>query len=160
MEHQVVLSFLQNKMDEIQNRMRKVIDQLDEEDINWRPNKESNSIGNLVIHIDGNIHQRVEAQILGLPDRRDRDKEFNHTIQMKKDEIIQTLGASFSTFTEAVQGLNEEDLQRKTVVNGKEVSVLEVLMRCTNHYSEHLGQIMYIAKLRLGDQYITTTIPK
>lgn len=64
------------------------IAQLSEEDINWSPNSESNSIANLVAHIWGCVHSRIETIFFNIPDTRDRDKEFERGLTMSNEEPI------------------------------------------------------------------------
>ncbi|REK58843.1 MAG: hypothetical protein C6W55_02715 [Thermobacillus sp.] len=73
----VAMELIDSMMPKFRSEMRgilKVIEQLDEEDIPWAPNIESNSIANLVAHIRGCVHSRIEQILLGIPDTRDRDK--------------------------------------------------------------------------------------
>jgi hypothetical protein len=140
--------------------MLSVINQLSDEDINWRPNEESNSIANLVIHIAGNIHQRIEAGICGLQDNRDRDGEFNVNKVLSKKEVIEIIEKNFKILDETIKNLSYEDYLRLQKVRNQNVTVLDVLLQCTTHFSEHLGQILYIGKMKLNKDYITTSIPK
>ena len=64
------------KFEELQRRTLSVIGQLTEIDLNWRPNASSNSISNLVIHIQGNVNERIVNGILGRAMVRNRDEEF------------------------------------------------------------------------------------
>ncbi|MNN56142.1 hypothetical protein D3C81_1710580 [compost metagenome] len=56
---EIILILLKNKFDEILNRILLVINQLTDEQLNWRPNESSNSIANLIVHIEGNIYERI-----------------------------------------------------------------------------------------------------
>ncbi len=157
---QVVHEYLISKYRGIKQRMLSAIGQLTDEDINWRPNEESNSIANVVVHIAGNIHQRIEAGFLGHPDRRDRDREFETAIALLKDELISIIEASFAIVEDTLLKTSDEDFFRTQTLRGKQVTLLEIMLEGDAHFSEHLGQILYIAKLRLNEDYISTSIPR
>jgi hypothetical protein len=151
---------LQRKFSEIRRRMLQVVEQLKEDDLNWRPNEESNSIANLVVHISGNIDQRIRSGICGQPDRREREKEFDTTISLSKSVIIYMIETSFSFLENVFQQIDGDDLLKPQTVRNNQVTILDVFLQCAAHFSEHLGQILYIAKMRLDDKYISTSIPR
>ncbi|MGD6774236.1 DUF1572 family protein [Sutcliffiella horikoshii] len=158
--NEIVINNLLSKFGQIKSRMLAVINQLSEEDINWRPNNESNSIANLVIHIEGNIHQRIEAGIRGLKDNRDRDGEFDVKKVLSKKEAIEKIEESFKILDTTIKKLSYDDLLKPQKVRQNNVTSLDVLMQCSTHFSEHLGQILYIGKMKLNNDYITTSIPR
>lgn len=135
-------------------------DQLSEEQLNWRPNEESNSIANLIVHMEGNIRQRIKSGILGLPDKRDRDKEFDESLHFKKDDLKKLIEQSFDLMIETANKLSPEDLLKTQTLKNEQVTFFDLLNQSANHLSEHLGQILYIAKMLLNEQYITTSVPK
>ncbi|PFG05293.1 DinB family protein [Bacillus sp. es.034] len=158
--NQIIINNLVTKFVQIKSRMLSVINQLSNDDINWRPNEESNSISNLVIHIAGNIHQRIEVGICGLPDKRERDEEFNINKIVSKEEAIEIIESHFEILDKTIKNLEYEEYLRPQKVRSNEVTILEVLLQCASHFSEHLGQILYIGKMRLNNEYISTSIPR
>ncbi len=151
---------LRERFTQMQNRMIAAMNQLDNEDLNWRPGKESNSIANLVIHISGNVHQRIESGIEGKIDTRDREAEFDQDVYYEKEELIDIISKSFSKIIKVISNLSTEDLLKMQTIRSQKVTNFEVLMRCATHFSEHLGQILYIAKMRTKDTYVSTSIPR
>lgn len=145
---------------QIQNRMTAAIIQLNDEDLNWRPTSESNSITNLVVHISGNIHQRIEAGIEGKKDTRDRESEFSEHLTYTKEKLLQMIEHSFATIIRVVSSLSANEFLKTQTIRSNEVTNLEVIMKCASHFSEHLGQILYIAKIRKGEAYVSTSIPR
>ncbi len=107
--NQIIINNLLAKFEQIKSRMLSVINQLSDEDINWRPNGESNSISNLVIHIAGNIHQRIESGICGLSDKRNRDEEFNSNNVLSKKEAVEIIENNFKILDETIKNLSYED---------------------------------------------------
>jgi Protein of unknown function (DUF1572) len=158
--NEIVINNLLSKFEQIKSRMLSVINQLTDDDINWRPNEESNSIANLVIHISGNIHQRIEAGISGHIDNRDRDGEFDVKKVLSKKEAAERIEESFHILEETIRNLSYDDLLKPQKVRRNSVTVLDVLLQCSTHFSEHLGQILYIGKMKLNKDYITTSIPR
>ncbi len=134
---------------ELELRLIKIISSLNNEDLNWRPNKKSNSIANLVIHISGHIHQRIEVGIMQEKDFRNRDAEFSRDMFVGKESLINTIHTSISRFINVVEALTEEEMLKIQVLSGNRTQTnVEIMLRCLEHYSEHLGQIIYISKMR------------
>lgn len=148
------------KFEEIRDTLRKGIAQLEDDQLNYRPNDESNTIANLVVHIEGNIHQRIGTGLHGYEDVRSRENEFSRELHVTKDELLYRIDNSFKLLLDSIKELQNEDLLRRIEVRGKAKSVYEVLQQCASHYSEHLGQILYLAKICLGSSYTTTSIYK
>ncbi|WP_171652040.1 DUF1572 family protein [Paenibacillus foliorum] len=157
---EVVKANWEAKLIDIQRRMIEAVTQLKEEQLNWRPNEESNSIANLIVHIEGNIHQRIEATVLGGVDRRDRDGEFENGVHLSSEELLQRFNNSFDLLMRTVSTLREDRLLETVQVRDRQVTVFDVVNGCATHFSEHLGQVLYLAKIQLGERYKTTSIPK
>lgn len=154
-----LVAMCRRKLQELHVRAAAALRQLADEDVNWRPNGESNSIANLAIHLAGNLHQRLEAGILGLADRRDRDAEFNERGPHTRDEVLAILGGSLAMADLVLQGLGPGDLDRPQWVRDRETTVLDIMLSVTHHVAEHIGQMLYITKLRLGSAYRVVSIP-
>jgi hypothetical protein len=150
-------AWLAAKFEEIRRRLLKAIEQLNDEQLNWRPNDVSHSIATLIRHMDGNMKERVEKGILGRDVFRDRALDFLPN-PLSKEELIATIDLRFGFLIETVKGLTETDLLRTQMVRSKERTNLDMLHQCAAHYSEHMGQILYIAKLCLNDTYKSTSI--
>ncbi|WP_449622321.1 DUF1572 family protein [Robertmurraya sp. Marseille-Q9965] len=137
------------KLTELEHRLTKTISSLNNEDLNWRPNIKSNSIANLVIHIAGHIHQRIDVGIMQEKDHRNRDAEFSHELYIEKESLINTIHISFSRFIEVVESLTDKEmLETQILSENRRQTNAEIVLRCLEHYSEHLGQILYIKKMR------------
>jgi uncharacterized damage-inducible protein DinB len=132
-------------------RIRITLEGLSYEDIWWRPNAASNSIGNLVLHLAGNVRQWVVSGIGGAVDSRRRDEEFLQAGGSSAEELISHLEAALEAVEGVLAGLDPSMLSEKRVIQGMEVTVLDVLYHVVEHFSTHTGQIIYIAKLRTGE---------
>ncbi|ACT03152.1 DUF1572 family protein [Paenibacillus sp. JDR-2] len=141
-----ITAVLKNRFDAIEKRIILVLNQLDDQQVNWRPNESSNSITNLIVHISGNINERIGMAMNNKPFSRDRDKEFETQFKTKA-ELIELTHTSFGEVQTALTGNREQ-------------SNLEIFIQSATHFSEHMGQILYIAKILKDEDYITTSVPK
>ena len=131
-------------------KIRLALKGLTEEDIWWRPNEASNSIGNLVLHLAGNIRQWVVSGIGGAPDIRKRDEEFLADGGSKAPELLGHLEQAVEAVEDVLSRLAPEELLEPRVIQGMDVLVLDALYHVVEHFSTHTGQIVYLAKLRTG----------
>ena len=131
-------------------KIRLAMEGLAQEDIWWRPNSASNSIGNLVLHLAGNIRQWVVSGIGGAPDDRRRDEEFAQDGGLSGNDLLAHLERAVGEADEVLEGLSPDQLLEKRVIQGMDVSVLDALYHVVEHFSTHTGQIIYLAKLRSG----------
>lgn len=133
--------------DECLPRILKCIDMLEEEKIWWRPNPNSNSIGNLVLHLTGNVRQWIYAGLGRNKDIRNRNWEFEEATKMSKDELKTELVAVLNLIRPVISQLPAEELLIIRRVQTFEESGLTILIHVTEHFSYHTGQIAYITKM-------------
>lgn len=138
------------KFGEIRRRTLGTLSQLSDEQLHWRPGPESNSVANLVVHVCGNLTQRYVAQLGGAPDVRDRAAEFDTALQRKGEDLQWLVDSTFDAVDEILSGLTEERLLETVVLRDRQESVLHVIAQTSAHAQEHLGQMLYIAKMKLG----------
>jgi len=131
-------------------KIRFVLEGLSEADVWWRPNPASNSIGNLVLHLAGNVRQWVVSGIGGSADSRRRDEEFSKADGLSPGDLAAHLEAAIEEVDEVLAGLHPSVLSESRVIQGMDVTVLEALYHVVEHFSTHTGQIIYIGKLRTG----------
>ena len=129
-------------------KIRLALEALSTEDIWWRPNETSNSIGNLILHLAGNARQWVVAGIGGAPDSRRRQEEFEARGGHTGAQLLAHLGSVLDEVDRTLSGLSESELGAERVIQGMEVSVLDALYHVVEHFSTHTGQILFISKLR------------
>jgi len=130
-----------------------VLNQLSDEDVNWRANSECNSITNLILHLAGNLQERFGPNITGQPSPRNRPAEFDTTATRSKSELLALLDAPFALVDETLGRLPLASLYDTVTIHGKQLTLLALITRTTTHLCEHVGQIIYIAKIRLGPRY-------
>jgi uncharacterized damage-inducible protein DinB len=131
-------------------KIRKTVEGLAAGDLWWRPNDASNSVGNLLLHLAGNIRQWVLSGVGGAKDSRDRDLEFQQDGGATAEELLDHLEATVLAVDAVLADLPTSSLLDTRVIQGMEVTVLEAVYHVVEHFSTHTGQIVYLAKLRSG----------
>jgi uncharacterized damage-inducible protein DinB len=154
-----MLLFYRNRMADALRRAVRAMEQVSDAQINWRPNEASNSIANLVIHLEGNLQHFVEAGIGGAQSRRNRDYEFNSREFLTRAEAIARLSGAVERACAVLERLAPERLDEMIPWTGGQVTILELLLILTAHLCEHVGQILYIAKALQGDGFQAVSVP-
>jgi uncharacterized damage-inducible protein DinB len=131
-------------------KLRRALEGLPEEDIWWRPNQASNSIGNLILHLAGNVRQWVVSGIGVGPDTRKREEEFSAAGGQSAEELLAHLEEALGAVDGVLSRLSSKELLEPRVIQGMDVSVLDALYHVVEHFSTHTGQILYLTKLRTG----------
>jgi uncharacterized damage-inducible protein DinB len=127
------------------------VGQMSDDDLWWRPNDVSNSIGNLILHLCGNLRQWIVSSIGGVEFKRDRNAEFTARGPVPKAELIANLQQAVHEVDGVLAKLESERLlQRLKIQTYDEVSTLQVVYHVVEHFSYHLGQILYIYKMKTG----------
>ena len=150
-------TWLRAKFEEILERTVKAIEQLNDDQLNWRPNGSSHSIATLIKHIEGNALERIAKGILNQEIQRDREEELLHPC-IGKEELLERITRCLETTIEIVIDLPSEKFSETQQVRKRERTNLDMLHQCAAHYSEHMGQILYIAKLQLAELYKSTSL--
>lgn len=127
-------------------RLKQCLGELSEEQIWQRPNEHSNSVGNLVIHLCGNMRQWILSGLAGQPDIRERDKEFSQRDPIPTHQLIQQLDELAEQVDKALDDVQPEDLLSGHDVQIYRESGLSILVHVVEHFSYHVGQITYIVK--------------
>lgn len=138
--------------EESQVRLERCLNELSESDIWWRPNENSNSVGNLVLHLCGNARQWILAGLGGAMDQRSRQAEFDERGPISRAELIQKVREVMAEVDGVLDRLTPGDLERPIIVQGFDETGLSILIHVVEHFSYHVGQIAYIVKARLDKQ--------
>lgn len=131
-------------------RLRKAVEPLSTEQIWWRPNPASNSIGNLVLHLNGNVWQWMVASFNGLEDKRDRPAEFNATGDLSASDLLNRLGQTIDEASKVLKRLTADDLLATYHIQGYTVTGLAAVYQVVEHFGLHYGQIIYVTKMQEG----------
>lgn len=136
--------------DDFLAKTRLALRHLSEEDVWWRPNAESNSVGNLLLHLAGNIRQWIVAGVGGANDVRDRPSEFHAAGGYSAEQAFARLASSVSDADGVLAALSPDRLGERRLIQGHDVTVLEAIYHVVEHFGMHTGQILYIVKARSG----------
>ena len=139
----------------------KTFEQLSEEQLFWKYNEESNSIGTLVKHLSGNMQSRWTNFLMedGEKSWRNRDSEFEDDIQSKA-EMMETWTKGWQVLFYNLNQIQEENWNDTIAIRGEEHTVLDAVLRQLAHYPYHIGQIVFIGKMLKNDNWKTLSIAK
>jgi hypothetical protein len=144
---EIFLAFSRDKLlNQYWPRLRATVEPLTPEQIWWRPNQASNSMGNLVLHLNGNVGQWLVASFNRQPDHRDRPAEFNETGLIPAAELLGKLAATIEQSAQVLARLTEAELLSPYDIQGYRVTGLEAVYQVVEHFGLHYGQITFIAK--------------
>src|SRR5271157_4380634 len=142
------LEFSRNKLlGEFLPRMRACVGLLTTEQIWWRPNEASNSIGNLLLHLNGNVRQRLVVSFNRDEDMRNRPAEFAAQGGGTAAELLDRLGATLDEAAHVLDRLTPAELLANYEVQGYHTNGVYVVYHVVEHFGMHYGQIVYITKL-------------
>lgn len=141
-------------------RICKCLLQLSEKEIWWRPNSASNSTGNLVLHLSGNMRQWIISGLGGAPDLRKRHEEFAEQGPIPRQKLIRELRNTVNESCRVVARLSSEDLLRQYTIQGFAVTGYSATTDVLAHFAHHAGQIFYVTKLRRAKDLGFTRLPR
>ncbi|MDZ7361570.1 MAG: DUF1572 domain-containing protein [candidate division KSB1 bacterium] len=131
--------------------LRACLAKLNEADVWWRPNEKSNSAGNLILHLCGNIRQWIIHGVGGAADLRNRPAEFAAREPASKAELLEKLESTLAEVEAILANLPLDKLAEPRLIQGFNVTVLGAIFHAVEHFSYHTGQIIYITKMRTGE---------
>ncbi|HEY6465014.1 MAG TPA: DUF1572 family protein [Candidatus Acidoferrales bacterium] len=132
---------------------------LSDDEIWWRANDASNSLGNLILHLCGNMRQWIVSGLGGAEDIRQRDLEFSEQGPIPRAELIEKLRAAVREASKVIHGLSARDLVKEYSIQGFRVTGYEAAIHVTTHIAYHAGQIIYVAKMKRGKDLGFTKLP-
>jgi Protein of unknown function (DUF1572) len=139
----------------------KTFEQLNNQDIHWQLNKDSNSVSIIVKHIVGNMLSRWTDFLTedGEKEWRKRDQEFEDAYQ-NKEALITDWEKGWQCLFDAIQPLTDQDLEHIIYIRNQGHTVTESIHRQLSHYAYHIGQIVFIGKLIKGENWKSLSVPK
>ena len=132
---------------EYRTKLRCAVEALPPELVWWRPNDSSNSVGNLVLHLVGNLRQWVVSGLGGTPDVRKRAAEFATRDGLRTPELVAEIERTLAEVDQVLSTLTPAGLLEHRSIQGTDVTVFDAVLTVVQHFSHHLGQIIWIAKL-------------
>ncbi len=139
----------------------KTISQLNEEEINYQPDPESNSIALIVKHLHGNMISRWTDFLTtdGEKENRHRDREFEGALK-NKTELMLLWEEGWNCLFNTLHSLKEEDLGLTVFIRKEPHTVMQAINRQLAHYPYHIGQMVYVARMFRKEGWKSLSIPK
>ena len=132
-------------------KIERCLERLTDEQVWWRASEGSNSIGNLLLHLEGNLRQWVVSGAGGAADARVRDREFAERRSLPREELLTALRAAVSKADDALARLDPASLLETRRVQGLDVTLLAAIFHAVEHFSLHTGQVILLTKM-LADE--------
>jgi uncharacterized damage-inducible protein DinB len=158
------LDYSARKLRQLSGRIEDCLGRLSEEQIWARGAESENAVGNLVLHLSGNVRQWIVAAVGGRPDIRQRDAEFVARGGLAAASLAERLRGIVAEAVGVIETLAPERLCEHLVVQSYNVTALEAIYSVVEHFSGHTGQIIYATKLLTGEdlgyyRHLKTTAP-
>jgi hypothetical protein len=147
----IFLAFSRNKLlNQYWPRLKTCVEPMTVEQVWWRPNDASNSIGNLILHLNGNMTQWLVASFNKDEDLRNRPEEFAAQGGLTAAELLGRLGATIAEGERVLNHLTVVELLAPYEIQGYHVRGLDAVYQVVEHFGLHYGQIAYITKTLEG----------
>lgn len=134
------------KLKQYEERISECLSRLTEQQVWDRTNEESNAIGNLVLHLCGNVRQWIGSGVAGRPDDRKRDAEFSARGDVPIAELKGRLRDVIAMATEDLEKVSEAELLTPMTVQSYTLTKLEGIYHVVEHFSGHANQIVLLTK--------------
>jgi uncharacterized damage-inducible protein DinB len=128
-------------------KLRLTLAALPQDKLWWRPNEESNSVANLLLHLNGNLRQWIVAGVGGEAFERHRAEEFAARQGASASDLLAPLERTLADVDRILSGLTADRLAELCAIQGRDITVLDAIFHVTEHFAYHLGQIILVAKM-------------
>ena len=142
-----------NELASALSRIKHCLEQLNDQQIWWRSQPALNSIGNLVLHLCGNVRQWIIAGIGGAEDVRHRPSEFSERGPIAKAELLRRLESIVDEAKAVLKRVTAEQLVAVRRIQGFNETALTALFNSVPHFRGHTQEIVHMTRLQLGDAY-------
>lgn len=149
--HQIIAEVRRRMVQESMMKLQACVDKLSLEQLWYRPNKNTLSIGNTLLHLNGNVRQYILAGLAEGDDTRARSKEFSERSMIPKDDLIGPLKTTLHEVDQYLDTIELSNLTKVRPVQCFDESGVGILIHVVEHFSYHVGQVVYITKM-LEDQ--------
>lgn len=148
---EIFLKFSADKLEQLHGRIQDCLGRLTPEQIWTRNSENENAVGNLVLHLSGNVRQWIGSGIAGLPDHRQRDAEFDARGGKSAAELAELIKLRVMEAASIIRALPASRLTERITPQGHDVTVLEAIAHVVEHFSMHAGQIILLTKMLTGE---------
>ena len=132
---------------EYPTKIRAAVEAMPADRLWWRPNEQSNSIGNLLLHLSGNVRQWIVSGVGGHPDVRKRNMEFAARGGAMAAGMLDGMDATLREVDDVLRALLPSELLERRLIQGRDTTVFEAVYHVVEHFAGHTGQIIWIAKM-------------
>ncbi len=132
-------------------RVESCLGKLNDEQIWARGSENANAIGNLVLHLCGNVRQWIVSGVGGAPDLRQRDQEFAARGGVAVSELIERLRGTVDEAAAVLERVTAERLMEPLVIQGYHATGMAAIYHVVEHFSGHTGQIIFATKMLTGE---------
>ena len=139
------------RLNQLVSRVDDCLGRLDDTQVWFRGGENQNAVGNLVLHLAGNVRQWIVSGVGGAPDVRERDAEFVARGGRGVDELRERLGATVREAAAVIAGVPPARLAERLRIQGYDVTVLEAIYHVVEHFAQHTGQIVFATKAATGE---------
>jgi len=147
---QEFIKYSADKLTQLSERIQDCLSRLTRDQIWLRHTENENAIGNLVLHLCGNLGQWIGSGVAGKADHRQRDQEFAARGNASSSELADRLNNAVSDAVGIIRGLSAERLSERISVQKYDVTVIEAIYHVVEHFAQHAGQIIFATKLLTG----------
>lgn len=140
-------------------RIQHCVNQLTVDQVWWRPDPSMNSIGNLILHLCGNVRQWIVAGIGGAEDVRNRPAEFSERGPRSKEELLNRISTIVDEAKAVLHGLTAQRLLELRRIQGSEITALAAMFNSVPHFRGHTQEIIHMTRTLLGDAYRVAWAP-
>jgi hypothetical protein len=142
-----------DELDAALGRVSHCLTQLTDEQMWWRPKPEMNSIGNLILHLAGNLDQMIASAVGRYPDNRDRQSEFDARESASSEALIGKLSVAVRRARDALLRATDAELSGKSKVTRFDWTGIQAVIRSVSHFRGHTQEIIHMTRTILGDKY-------
>ena len=145
------LNYAAEKLAQLCGRVETCLGKLTPEQIWMRGTENQNAVGNLVLHLSGNVRQWILSGVGGVPNARNRDGEFSARGGMEPEALARLLRDSVDRAVALIVALPPARLAERTTIQGHDVTLLEAIFHVVEHFSGHTSQIIFVTKMLTGE---------
>ena len=147
------------ELDDALSKIAHCIDQLNENQLWWRPAESMNSVANLILHLGGNVRQWIIAGVGNQQDTRNRPAEFSQREPIAKGQLKLDLQKTIQQAHQVLAQVSPAELLRVRRVQGFDVTALQAIVESVAHFRGHTQEIVHLTRQQLGGQYKFDFVP-
>jgi len=147
---QEFIKYSADKLTQLSSRIQDCLGRLNADQVWLRNTENENAIGNLVLHLCGNLGQWIGSGVAGKPDTRQRDQEFAARGHASPTELAERLNNVVTETVGIIRDLPPRRLSEHVTVQKYDVTVTEAIYHVVEHFGQHTGQIIFATKLLTG----------